>query len=107
MPIENRPLNEFELDCIVNAQMQLRKDPIYMELLEKKRQIESEISKINYYGSNSMKVLDLMGELRAIDYQMGFWQGKTFVEMAVRLSREKELTPERLAAMMMRTGRDH
>lgn len=78
--IENRPMDEFEVDCVVLSQQALRQDPFYMNLLKKKDDIENQINAINYDGSQIMRVYDLFAELRQLDHQIGYWDGSEYAK---------------------------
>lgn len=92
MTIEDRPINELELDCIVALHEKLKKDPVYMALLNKRDSIESYMNKINRdYGSQIM--VDLMKELRETEYQIGFWDGKEFWRLLIEKLKKRKQEP--------------
>jgi hypothetical protein len=82
MTIEDRPLNELELDCIVALHENLRKDSAYIGLLDKRNSIKNHIDKINHdYGIQTL--VGLIDELRETDYEIGFWEGKEFGRLLI------------------------
>jgi hypothetical protein len=63
--IEDRPLSEFEVDCIIESQKRLREDEIYMQL-------QSEVNQANKnLTCDQEKVIFL-------NYQYGFFNGEMF-----------------------------
>lgn len=80
MHIEDRPLSEFELDCICEAQVRLRKDLVYMEVVNIVNTMKKELPNIfNEHTTNSC--LDMHGFLEQYHlalYQQAFFDGEMF-----------------------------
>jgi hypothetical protein len=74
--IEDRPLSEFELDCIVEAQMRLKDDKLYLDLKNKVLEANKDMSK---------EMLDIM----MLNYEYGFFNGEKFA--LVKLDKLREI----------------
>lgn len=121
MTIEDRPVNQFELDCIIKAQERLRKDAVYIGLLKDQKTMHQEIrdclKKISIIDwktqtTSALQLVDILGaliekvsHLKALSSEIGFWDGKEFCMVAIELSKDPNISSERLKATM--AGRDH
>ncbi len=74
--IEDRPLSEFELDCIVEAQKRLREDKIYMHLFE-------DVNKANENLTKEQQSIIML------NYQYGFFNGEMFALVKMEKLRDK------------------
>jgi len=71
--IEDRPVSELEVDCIVEAQMKLQKDPIYKKIVAEKEALKSLLCK----DADNDKKLSIE-KFNQLCHEVGFWNGEAF-----------------------------
>lgn len=72
--IEDRPVTEFELDCIVQAAIRVRKYRAYLELL-KQAQAKKQEAKENI---RELELPRLIEEIYSLAHELGFFEGEMF-----------------------------
>lgn len=83
MAITREDLSEFEYDCILEAQRRLMKDPLYMELFNRKlkandRHHDIMERKEDVDFDDLLEVAGLLFEQAHVMHQLGFWDGEMF-----------------------------
>jgi hypothetical protein len=71
--IEDRPLSEFELDCVIASQMMLKQDEAYKKILSLKEEaLMKAITNVTKDSFEAIKALE------SLSYEIGFWNGEAF-----------------------------